>query len=155
MRPPCSTGTRPDPSARSRRFVQRIATLLAVFAAAARAQPTEAAPGFAAVFSDHAVLQRDTPVPVWGWADPGERVTVEFAGQRRTATADGTGRWSVMLEPLATSAEPRDLIATGNGTATARDVLVGEVWLASGQSNMGSPLSSVEEAATVQASASR
>lgn len=108
-----------------------------------------AAPRFAAVFSDHAVLQRGIPVPVWGWADPGETVTVEFADQRKTATADGSGRWSVRLGSLDASDDPRTMTATGDGTATARDVLVGEVWLASGQSNMGSPLSSVEEAASV------
>jgi len=123
--------------------------VLAVLLAASHARPATAAPRLAAAFADHAVLQREMPVPVWGWADVGETVTVEFAGQRRTATADGTGRWSVRLEPLAASSEPRDMIVTGSGTATIHDVLVGEVWLASGQSNMGSPLSSVDNAATV------
>lgn len=149
MRGACSIGMRGDPRARSRRCFHRVAPLFVVLAAAVDAGTVAAAPRFAAAFSDHAVLQRDMPVPVWGWADPGELVTVEFAGQRQTATADGTGRWSVRLEPLAANAEPRELTATGNGTATARDVLVGEVWLASGQSNMASPLSSVEEAAAV------
>lgn len=149
MTRPCSIGMRPDlaPCLRPA-FFDRVAPLV-LLAVVASARPAVAAPRLAAAFSDHAVLQRDMAVPVWGWADPGEAVTVEFAGQRQTATADVTGRWSVRLGPLATSEEPRDLIATGNGTGTARDVRVGEVWLASGQSNMGSPLSSVEEAATV------
>jgi len=63
--------------------------------------------------------------------------------------ADATGRWQVRLAPLAASEEPRDLVVTGNGTTTAHDVLVGEVWLASGQSNMGSTLSSMDDAARV------
>jgi len=127
----------------------RLAALLVLLGVGAFARPTEAAPRLAAAFADHAVLQRDMPVPVWGWADAGEAITVEFAGQRQTATADSTGRWQVRLTPLAVSDEPRDLVVTGNGTLTIRDVLVGEVWLASGQSNMGSPLSSVDNAATV------
>ncbi len=86
-----------------------------------------------AVFTDHAVLQRDVPVPVWGKATPGEEVIVEFAGQKKTATADAAGRWSVTLDPLLANAEPQILKA---GDATVQDVLVGEVWLASGQSNM-------------------
>ncbi|MCY2996334.1 MAG: hypothetical protein NTY19_52085 [Planctomycetota bacterium] len=63
----------------------------------------------AAVFSDHMVLQRDKLVPVWGWANAGEKVTVEFAGQNKTAQADATGKWLVKLDPLKASAEPRRL----------------------------------------------
>lgn len=88
------------------------------------------------VFGDHMVLQRDQPVPVWGWATPGEKVTVEFAGQSKAATADAEGRWRVSLDALAASAEPRKLVVTGGGAVTVEDVLVGEVWLCSGQSNM-------------------
>ena len=62
---------------------------------------------FAGIFTDHAVLQRDRPVPIWGWADPAAEVTVSFAGQKQAATADASGRWQVQLEPLAASAEPR------------------------------------------------
>jgi len=92
---------------------------------------------FSKLFSDHAVLQRDIPVPVWGWAEPGEKVTVAFAGQTRTATAGEQGAWRVDLDPLAASSTGRKLTAS---TAAAElqidDVLVGEVWLASGQANM-------------------
>ncbi len=94
------------------------------------------------LFSDHAVLQRDVAVPVWGVAAPGERVTVTFAGQTVAATADAAGRWRVALAPLAASGESRELVARAADTVIVRDVLVGDVWLASGQSNMDSPLSS-------------
>ena len=88
-------------------------------------------------FSDGAVLQRGMKVPVWGTADAGERVTVTFAGQEKSATADASGRWRVDLEPMEASSEGRTLAANG---ASAKDVLVGEVWFASGQSNMDCPL---------------
>jgi sialate O-acetylesterase len=154
MTQPCSIGMLPDMHRPARLLQARLGSLIVLLAFAACARPTEAAPRLAAAFADHAVLQRDMPVPVWGWADAGEAITVEFAGQRQTATADATGRWQVRLKPLAASEEPRDLVVTGNGTLTIRDVLVGEVWLASGQSNMGSPLSSVDNAATVLPEAS-
>jgi sialate O-acetylesterase len=90
------------------------------------------------VFSDHMVLQREKPVAVWGWADADEEVSVEFAGQKKSAQADATGRWSLRLDPLTASAESRKLIATGKDGRKAEisDVLVGDVWLGSGQSNM-------------------
>jgi sialate O-acetylesterase len=87
-----------------------------------------------ALFSDHVVLQRDAPVPVWGWADPDEEISVEFAGQLKTAKAGADGKWMVKLDPLAVNAEPRDLKIGGR---VIHDVLVGDVWLCSGQSNMG------------------
>jgi len=87
----------------------------------------------AAMFSDHMILQHDQPVPVWGWATPGEEVTVEFAGQKKTTTAGAGGKWLVKLDPLKVNAEPRDLKVNG---LVIHDVLVGDVWLCSGQSNM-------------------
>ena len=90
----------------------------------------------ASLFQDHAVLQRDKPVPVWGWADPGEAVTVTFAGQEAKTVADASGRWRVDLAPLAASAEPAELVVAGRNRVVVSDVLVGEVWLCSGQSNM-------------------
>jgi sialate O-acetylesterase len=90
-----------------------------------------------AVFTDHAVLQQGIPVPVWGWAEPGETVTVTFAGQTKTAAAGPDGRWMVRLEPLKSGAAPRDLVVAGRSArVTVKDVLVGEVWICSGQSNM-------------------
>jgi sialate O-acetylesterase len=89
-----------------------------------------------ALFQDHAVLQRDKPVPVWGTASAGEKVVVTFAGQSLSTTADAAGRWSVTLAPLAASATPATLTIAGDNTVTLSDIVVGEVWLASGQSNM-------------------
>ncbi len=92
----------------------------------------------ASVFADHMVLQRDKPVVVWGWADAGETVRVSFAGQSKSAAADAGGKWSLRLDALPASAEPRTLAATDKDgrRIEVTDVLVGEVWLGSGQSNM-------------------
>ena len=86
------------------------------------------------LFSDGAVLQRGQKIPVWGTARDGETVTVEFQGQKASATAAG-GTWSVHLEPL-TAGGPFTMTVTGDNTVTIKDLLVGEVWIASGQSNM-------------------
>jgi len=95
----------------------------------------------AAVFSDHMVLQRGGPVPVWGWAAPGEKVTVSIAGQTVEAAAAEDGRWRVTLAALKAGG-PHTLVVKGAGSeaVTVHDVLVGEVWLASGQSNMNMPI---------------
>ncbi|MFM8981767.1 MAG: sialate O-acetylesterase, partial [Spartobacteria bacterium] len=82
------------------------------------------------------VLQRDREVPVWGWADQGEEVTVEFAGQVKKAMPDATGKWMLKLDPMPASAESRTMTVKGKNEIKLDDVLVGEVWLASGQSNM-------------------
>jgi sialate O-acetylesterase len=87
----------------------------------------------AALFSDHVVLQREKPVPVWGWATAGENVTVEFAGQTKTAQADADGKWLVRLDPMSASTEPRTLKVND---FLVSDVLVGDVWVCGGQSNM-------------------
>ena len=88
-------------------------------------------------FSDHMVLQRDKPVAVWGSADPNELVTVTFAGQIVKTKADAKGDWRVNLKPMSASKESRVLMAND---VRVEDVLVGEVWFAGGQSNMGVPL---------------
>lgn len=99
----------------------------------------------ASPFGDHMVLQRGMAVPVWGWADPGDKVTVEFAGQKKSTTVDAAGKWRIALEPLEASAESRELVVLTVPADTRkskienrkfRDVLVGEVWLCGGQSNM-------------------
>ena len=93
------------------------------------------------VFSDHMVLQSGRPAPVWGHAAPGERLEVEFAELRLVATADDAGRWRVDLPPRAPDAVGRPLTVTGERSAlTFTDVVVGEVWLCAGQSNMDFPL---------------
>ena len=87
-------------------------------------------------FSDHMVLQRNTATPIWGMAAPGEAVSVSFAGQKKTAVAGADGKWIVRLANLATDAKPQTLTVTGKNTLTLTDVLVGDVWMCSGQSNM-------------------
>ncbi len=102
----------------------------------------------ASLFTDHAVLQRGLPVPVWGEADPGAAVTVEFAGQEKTAEADESGRWTVTLEPLAAAFEPgtmRISSSIGNEQLQFNDLVVGEVWICSGQSNMQMGYGSIPE----------
>ncbi|QEG43348.1 sialate O-acetylesterase [Roseimaritima ulvae] len=87
------------------------------------------------IFTDHMVLQRDQPNRVWGRADAGEQVTVKLGEQQHAATADDEGNWSVMLEPLSVG-EPLTMTVKGNNQVTISDILVGEVWICSGQSNM-------------------
>ena len=101
------------------------------------------------VFGDRMVLQRDRPVPVWGRAAPGARVEVSFAAQKVEAVADAEGRWRATLAPMPASKLGRDLEVVSrqieqsnnpNNRTILHDVLVGEVWLASGQSNMELPI---------------
>ncbi len=90
------------------------------------------------IFTDHCVLQRKMPVPVWGWAEPGERVTVEFAGQTKTTTSNKAGKWMVALDPMKANAKGQELkVNSGDSSVILGDIVVGEVWLAGGQSNMG------------------
>lgn len=123
----------PVPSARAAGRLRLVGLALLLALATA---PLTAEVQCARLFGDHMVLQRAQPVPVWGTAAPGENVTVEFAGQTKAATADATGHWRVTLDALATSAEPRAFSVRGTNTLTFTDVLVGEVWFCSGQSNM-------------------
>lgn len=106
------------------------------------ALPTHAADlQLARVFSDHMVVQRGKPINIWGTAPPQAEVSVTFAGQRKTATADADGRWLLSLDPLAASSEPHRLTAEAAGSRVdIADVLIGEVWLLGGQSNMEMPL---------------
>lgn len=93
------------------------------------------------IFNDHMVLQRGKAVPVWGTASPGEIVTVTFAGHTVRATADASGSWNVRLAPMTANATGQTLTVAGDtNTLTMTDVLVGDVWLVSGQSNAGFPL---------------
>jgi sialate O-acetylesterase len=73
------------------------------------------------------VVQRGRVAPIWGWANPGERIVVRFAGQRVKATADATGKWTVALQPLQASAKPRKMTITGENRIVLSDVLVGDV----------------------------
>ena len=99
---------------------------------------TAAALELGSPFTDHAVLQRGKPVPVWGWSKSGAAVTVEFAGQAVRAVAAEDGHWKVALSALEASSQPRKMTITeGEKAITLEDILVGEVWMATGQSNMG------------------
>jgi sialate O-acetylesterase len=87
------------------------------------------------ILSDHAVIQRDAKIPVWGMAEPGGIVKVEFANKRRTTTVDKDGKWMVQLPPHKAGG-PYEMRVMGLDTLLIKDLLVGEVWLCSGQSNM-------------------
>jgi sialate O-acetylesterase len=91
------------------------------------------------VLSDHVVLQRNAPIHIWGWASPGEAVSVSLLNQKQAATADDLGKWSVYLAPQPAGG-PYSLTIQGANTVTISDVLIGDVWFASGQSNMEMPL---------------
>ncbi len=99
------------------------------------------------IVADHMVLQQSRPVPIWGWANPGEEITVTIAGQTAKVKADEKGRWQVEVGPLAASG-PLELVIndSSGGKKTIGDVLVGEVWVCSGQSNMELPVQSCNNA---------
>jgi sialate O-acetylesterase len=89
-----------------------------------------------AIFSDHMVLQADKDVPVWGWAEPNEEVRVTLGDRTATTSAGADGRWTLRLDKPQTSERSQPLIVRGTNKITINDVLIGEVWLCSGQSNM-------------------
>jgi sialate O-acetylesterase len=109
------------------------------------------------IFSDHMVLQSAKPVPVWGWADAGEKVVVEFAGQSKSSTANSDGKWMVNLDALKVSSTSRELIVrslTRSSSLKIADVIVGEVWAGGGQSNMEFDMKAITSAtAEIEASA--
>ncbi|MEO5713582.1 MAG: sialate O-acetylesterase [Luteolibacter sp.] len=90
-----------------------------------------------AIIGDHMVLQQKQANPVWGWDTPGTKITVSFAGQNLTTTAGDDGKWTVKLAPLPANANPQAISISGSSKREIADVLVGEVWMCSGQSNMG------------------
>lgn len=97
-------------------------------------------------FGNSMVLQREVAIPVWGWADPGDTVTVSLAGTTATTTADANGAWRVSLPPQRAGG-PHTFSVAGRNRIEFSDVLVGEVWLCAGQSNMGFPVSAAANAA--------
>ena len=107
------------------------AALCLALASSARANVALASP-----FQDGAVIQQGKPVPVWGRAAAGEKVTVTFKGQKKETAAGADGRWHVTLDALSASAQPAELVVAGKNEIRVGNVLVGEVWLCSGQSNM-------------------
>jgi len=89
-----------------------------------------------AIFGDHMVLQQEAKLPVWGWADPGEKITVTFGAAKAGTTTGADGKWRVDLPPAPAGTPSGTLVVAGKNTLTINDVLVGEVWVCSGQSNM-------------------
>ena len=115
-----------------------LTTLAALFATVAIAPAELKLP---AIIGDHMVLQQKQANPIWGWDVPGTDITVILGGQTKTAKAAQDGRWTVELDPLPANAEPSVLTIKGTSQREIQDVLVGEVWMCSGQSNMAWPVS--------------
>ncbi|RZJ08981.1 MAG: 9-O-acetylesterase [Rubrivivax sp.] len=111
-----------------------LSLLLALLAATAQGEVR-----LAAVFGDHMVLQRDRPLHLWGEATPGKTLRIELGGKRGTARASADGRWRVQL-PALQAGGPHRLVVTGDETVVLNDILIGDVWLLGGQSNMEWPL---------------
>ena len=88
------------------------------------------------ILGHNMVLQRNKPVHVWGTADKGEEVTVKFGGQTKTTVTNDSGKWVIKLKPMPTSEQPREMVISGKNSIVLKNILVGEVWLCSGQSNM-------------------
>lgn len=112
----------------------------------------QAAVKLPAIFSDHMVLQCEQPLPVWGWDEPGKEVTVTLAGAKATAQADADGKWMVKL-PAMKAGGPLTLTVAGSSQETRQDILVGEVWICSGQSNMEMDVNASNDAAAEKAAA--
>ena len=110
----------------------RLAVILFGFAVSARAELK-----LPAIISDHMVLQQKQTNPIWGWDTPGTKVTVTFDGQTKSAEAGADGKWTVKLDPVEANAQPQTITIEGTDKKEIQDVLVGEVWMCSGQSNMG------------------
>ena len=111
------------------------------------------------IISSSMVLQADVPLPIWGWASPGEKVAISIAGQVKTATATVDGKWRVVLDKLLASDKPQKMTVKGNNEIVLENVLVGEVWIGSGQSNIemavGASKDGAEEAAAANYPAMR
>ena len=114
-------------------MTKRLATLVGFLVGSGAM--ASAAPSLPSLFSDHMVLQRGKPIPIWGRADPGESIRVTLAERSAEVVAGPDGRWRAVLQPLAPGG-PWTLVVEGKTRLLVRDVLVGEVWVASGQSNM-------------------
>lgn len=122
-----------------RRFFARTCLVLAATLSLGTA-PVSAEVKLPNLISDHMVLQAGQPVAIWGRADAGEMVTVRIAGQTHRTAAGADGRWKVMLKPLQSDAAPLNMtVASKSNRLTVSNILIGEVWLASGQSNMEKP----------------
>lgn len=113
----------------------KLSLLLLLFAGLAPAARAELK--LPAIIGDHMVLQQKQSNPIWGWDTPGTKVTVTFDGKTKSAEAGADGKWTVKLDPVDANAKPAVLSIAGSSKRDIQDVLVGEVWMCSGQSNMG------------------
>jgi sialate O-acetylesterase len=114
-----------------RKFFAAVTALIALAVCSARADVK-----LPAIISDNMCLQANKAVPIWGKADAGETVKVTFGDQQQTATADAEGKWAVVLRALPAADEPAEMTVAGKNTIAVKNILIGEVWVASGQSNM-------------------
>lgn len=113
-----------------------VCLLLLSASAPASITTAQAAVKVDSMFGDHMVIQCEMAVPVWGTAEAGEKITVKFQGQTKTATANDAGKWMVKLEPMSAAVAADFAVIGSDSEITFTDILVGEVWLGSGQSNM-------------------
>lgn len=127
-------------------MISRIARSLFLFTFTALCTLAPAEVKLPNIFGDNMVLQRDVDLPVWGWASPGEKVNVEIAGKTAEATADTSGTWKLKIAPLAVGG-PHTMTVRGSSEITFKNILIGEVWLCSGQSNMDMGINQVLDAA--------
>ena len=117
-------------------FIMRSAFVFVSLLALGHSHKAQAEVKLPAIFSDHMVLQAEQPIRVWGTAEPAEQVLVDLAGRQKKTSADKLGRWRVTLPALPASFDSLSLVVTGTNQLVRNDILVGEVWVASGQSNM-------------------
>ena len=113
------------------RITALIVSLTATLASQVHAEVT-----LPSIIDSHMVLQREQPIPIWGWADPDEDVSVTFAGKTEKATANKDGKWQVTFPAMDANAKPQSMTIKGTNTIKLDDILIGEVWIGSGQSNM-------------------
>ncbi|MGB1926157.1 MAG: sialate O-acetylesterase, partial [Rubripirellula sp.] len=121
-----------------------IRSILLLFLTAVVSQQCRAELKFSPIFGDSMVLQREQPIHIWGWTTPNTEVTAKIAGKAGATTSDESGRFDLLLDPLPAGG-PHELKIAADETKTFQDVLVGEVWLCSGQSNMAWPVSSAND----------
>src|SRR5262245_6288652 len=127
----------------------RSASLLAAFLVAIPfADAARAEVRLPKIFSDRMVVQQQMPIHLWGWANTGEEVRAEFAGQSGSVKTGAVGRWRIELPAVAADGKPHELKVAGSNTIVLRDVAIGEVWLAVGQSNMSRGLRYVKDRIT-------
>ncbi len=110
--------------------------VVSLLVASSSVLPARADVKLARVIGSHMVLQRNRPLPIWGWADPGEKVTVTLGETKASAKADAHGNWKVVLPAIKADGKARRMTVRGKNKIELDDILIGDVWLGSGQSNM-------------------